>query len=155
VTSRILVSLKIKAAPAVVFEAFVNDIGLWWQPNPMFAFTPRAPGVLRFEPGPDGRLIETRAGGKQFEVGKIRLWSPPDRLIFSWKQATFQNGMDTQVEVTFESISAGTRVTVQHWAWDTVPLDHVARHGMPDAVFQRRHGEWWRQVLERLQGHIS
>jgi hypothetical protein len=31
--------------------------------------------------------------------------------------------------------SAETRVTVEHRGWDSVPQEHVARHGFPDAVF--------------------
>jgi len=42
VSSRVLVSLRVKASPERAFEAFVNEIGAWWQPNPLFTFTPRA-----------------------------------------------------------------------------------------------------------------
>ena len=42
----------------------------------MFRFTLRSPGVLSFEPpvdGQGGRLIETLANGKVFEVGDVRV----------------------------------------------------------------------------------
>ena len=56
------------AAPVqVVFDAFTDDIALWWKPNGLFAFTPRSPGVMAFE---EGRLVERLASGKVFEVGK-------------------------------------------------------------------------------------
>ena len=42
-SSRILVSLRIAAPPEVVFDAFVDDIALWWRPNTLFSFTPRSP----------------------------------------------------------------------------------------------------------------
>ena len=54
-SSKILVALRIAAPPEVVFDAFTDDIALWWRPNSLFAFTPRSPGVMAFE---DGRLVE-------------------------------------------------------------------------------------------------
>ncbi len=146
-SSRILVALRVPASPERAFEAFTAEIGQWWRPNGLFQFTPRSPGVLAFEPGPQGRLVETLANGKVFEVGRIRAWEPPSRLVFGWRQATFAEGQDTEVEVTFEAVGAETRVTVQHTGWDSVPQTHVAKHTFPDAIFLRRHAEWWQSLL--------
>ena len=103
--------------------------------------------MLTFEPGEGGRLIETRPGGKVFEIGKIRQWAPPAQLSFTWRQATFAADQETQVDVRFEPVGQETRVTVTHLGWDSVPAQHVARHGFPDAVFLQRHGQWWRNLL--------
>lgn len=146
-SSRILVALRVPASPERAFEAFTAEIGQWWRPNSLFQFTPREPGVLSFEPGPEGRLVETRANGKVFEIGKVRAWEPPRRLVFGWRQASFASEQDTEVEVTFEAMGEETRVTVQHLGWDRVPQTHVAKHGFPDAIFLRRHAEWWQVLL--------
>ena len=146
-TSRVIVALRVPASPEAAFRVFTQDIGLWWRPNGLFAFTPREPGVLSFEPGEGGRLIETRPGGKVFEIGKIRQWAPPTQLSFTWRQATFAADQETQVDVRFESVGQETRVTVTHLGWDSVPARHVARHGFPDAVFLQRHGQWWQTLL--------
>src|SRR5262249_1316271 len=45
-------------------EAFTEEIGEWWRPNPLFALTPRGDGHLRFEPGQGGRLVATLANGR-------------------------------------------------------------------------------------------
>ena len=145
--SRVLVALRVRASPERAFEAFTREIGAWWRPNALFAFTPRDPGVLAFEPGPGGRLIETLASGKVFEIGKVRAWEPPQRLVFGWRQATFTPEQDTEVEVRFEPLGEETRVTVEHTGWDSVPQAHVARHGFPNQVFLMRHGEWWQGLL--------
>lgn len=145
--SRVLVALRVKASPDRAFEAFTRDIGAWWKPNALFAFTPRDPGRLAFEPGADGRLIETLSNGKVFEIGKVRAWEPPSRLVFGWRQASFGVGQTTEVEVRFEPVGEETRVTVEHTGWDTVPATHVARHGFPNALFLTRHGEWWQALL--------
>jgi len=70
------------------------------------------------------------------------VWEPGERLVFGWRQATFRPGQET-------------RVTVVHRGWDSVPDQHVARHGFPDAIFLRRHGEWWQVLLARLSEHGS
>ncbi|MGI9170339.1 MAG: SRPBCC family protein [Caulobacteraceae bacterium] len=154
-TSRVVVALRVKATPARAFEAFTADIGVWWRASPLFAFTPRDAGVLSFEPGEGGRLIETRAGGKVFEIGRIRAWEPPRRLAFGWRQASFAADQTTQVEVRFEAAGEETRVTVEHTGWDSVPAAHVARHGFPDAVFLRRHAQWWQSLLASFKESLG
>jgi uncharacterized protein YndB with AHSA1/START domain len=155
VSSRVLVALRVRAEPDRAFEVFTRDIALWWRPNPIFAFTPRDPGVLSFEPGVGGRLTQTLASGKVFEIGKIRRWEPPHSLVFGWRQASFAPGQDTEVEVRFEPVGGETRVTVEHRGWDSVPAAHVARHGFPNAVFLQRHAEWWQALLEELNAYMS
>jgi uncharacterized protein YndB with AHSA1/START domain len=155
VSSRVLVALRVPATPERAFAAFTEEIGAWWKPNGMFNFTPRSPGVLSFETGPGGRLIETLPNGKVFEVGKVRAWEPPGRLVFGWRQAAFAPGQDTEVEVTFEAVGSETRVTVVHTGWDTVPQEHVARHRFPDAIFLTRHAEWWQTLLASLKTRIQ
>jgi uncharacterized protein YndB with AHSA1/START domain len=151
VSSRVLVALRVKASPARAFEVFTREIGLWWKPNGLFAFTPREPGALAFESGEGGRLIETLPDGKVFEIGRIRAWEPPSRLVFGWRQASFTPEQDTEVEVRFEPVGEETRVTVEHRGWDSVPQAHVARHSFPDVIFLRRHGEWWQTLLASMK----
>jgi len=153
--SRVLVALRVKATPERAWGAFVGDIGSWWRANPLFAFTPRDPGVLAFEPGEGGRLIETLASGKVFEIGRIRAWEPPRRLVFGWRQATFAPDQDTEVEVRFETVGEETRVTVEHTGWDSVPAAHVARHGFPNQLFLTRHAEWWQALLASYKHRIG
>lgn len=145
-TSRVFVALRVKAAPERAFAAFVEEIGAWWRPNALFQTTPRAPGRLAFEPGEGGRLTETLAGGKVFEIGRITVWEPPGRLVFSWRQATFPADLQTEVEVRFEAVGEETRVSVEHRGFDKVP-EGAARHGFPDEALLMRLAEWWRGLL--------
>jgi uncharacterized protein YndB with AHSA1/START domain len=153
--SKLMVALRVKASPERAFDAFVGEIGAWWRPNGLFAFTPREPGVLSFEPGEGGRLIETRAGGKVFEIGRIRAWEPPKRLVFGWRQAAFTPEMDTEVEVRFDQVGEETRVTVEHTGWDSVPAAHVARHGFSNQLFLTRHAEWWQALLASYRTKVG
>ena len=145
-TSKVYVALRVKATPERSFRAFVEEIGAWWRPSALFQTTPR-PGVLSFEPGEGGRLIETRAGGKVFEIGQVRVWDPPRRLVFSWRQANFPPDLHTEVEVGFEAVGDETRVSIEHRGFDRVPADSVARHGFPDPYLLRRLAEFWRAQI--------
>src|SRR5258706_9394459 len=145
-TSRVYVALRVKASPERAFAAFVEEIGQWWRPNTLFETTPR-PGVLSFEPGEGGRLIETRAGGKAFEIGRILVWEPSVRLVFSWRQANFPIDLHTEVEVGFQAIGDETRVSIEHRGFHRVPAESAARHRFPDEVLLMRLAEFWRSQI--------
>ena len=153
--SRILVAIRVATTPDDAFDLFTQEIGLWWQPNPLFAFTRGAPGSLSFEPGIGGRFIETASDGRVFEIGRIVEWVRGERLAFTWRQASFQANQETAVAVRFEAVGDETRVTVEHSGWDSVPQEHVARHTFPDAIFLKRHGEWWQTLLARFKRQVS
>lgn len=149
-TSKVYVALRVKATPARAFQAFVEEIGQWWTPNRLFQTTPRPPGLLAFEPGEGGRLTETLANGKVFEIGRITVWEPPSRLVFSWRQASFPVDLHTEVEVGFEAVGEETRVSVEHRGFDQVPAG-AARHGFPDQALLMRLAEWWQALLVSLK----
>jgi len=153
-TSKVYVALRVKATPERAFQAFVEEIGAWWRPNTLFQTTPR-PGVLSFEPGEGGRLIETREGGKVFEIGAIRVWEPPHRLVFSWRQANFPLDLHTEVEVGFEAVGAETRVSVEHRGFDQVPAESAARHRFPDQVLLMRLAEFWRAQVAAVGDTVA
>jgi uncharacterized protein YndB with AHSA1/START domain len=150
-TSRILVATRVEVPQDRAFAAFTSEIAAWWRPNRLFEFTSRRSGVLAFEPHEGGRVTETYTDGSVFEIGRIRVWEPPSRLVFSWRQASFTAGQETEVHVRFEPAGDETRVTVEHFGWETVPPEHVARHTFPDAIFMQRHAEWWQALLRSFK----
>jgi uncharacterized protein YndB with AHSA1/START domain len=151
VSSRVLVALRVAASPERAFDVFTENIDEWWLPNGLFQFTTRGPGRLAFEPGPGGRLVERLPDGEIFEIGRIRVWERPSRLVFGWRQASFELHQSTEVHVRFELVGDATRVTVEHFGWDTIPQEHAARHGFPLEATQQRLADWW-QALLRLYG---
>lgn len=150
--SAVIVSIRVNVSPAEAFAIFTEEIAAWWRPSALFELTPRGDGELRFEPGESGRLVTTLANGKEFEVGRVSVWRPGEHLSFTWLQATFTADQVTHVDVRFEAAGDQTRVTVEHRGWDTIPQDHVARHGFPLAATQMRLAEHWRAVLASMGG---
>lgn len=146
--SRVLVAVRVPCEPAEAFTRFTSEIGQWWRPNQLFPFSVGRSGTLTFETGEGGRLIETYDDGGTFVIGVISTWAPPRRLVLSWRYASFPPDLSTELHVTFEPTEPGqTRVTVEHYGWDSIPSDQVARHGFPLATFQLRFAEWWRSLL--------
>jgi uncharacterized protein YndB with AHSA1/START domain len=153
--SRVLVATRVNATPARAFAAFTEEIGQWWRPNGLFQFTRGRSGVLSFEPGANGRLIETYRDGTVFVVGEVRVWDPPRRLVVTWRHESFAPDQSTELHVRFEEVGDQTRVTVEHFGWDTIPQRHAARHGFPLATFQLRFAEWWQVLLHNQRDRVS
>ena len=126
--------------PETAFAIFTEEVDAWWKLGPRFR---GAGSTLSFEPGEGGRLIQTDPGGGEFEVGRISVWKPGDRLVMSWRNSNFEPGQITEVEVQFAAAGSGTRVTVLHRGWDALPADHPARHGLEGSAFSSLIGVWW------------
>jgi uncharacterized protein YndB with AHSA1/START domain len=154
-TSKVYIAVRVPADPMRAFEAFTQEISLWWQPSHLFQITRRGDGELAFEPGAGGRLVTRFADGQTFEVGRISVWEPGKRIVFGWRQASFTPDQATEVEVCFEPVGEETRVSIEHRAWDTIPQRHAARHGFPEHVTLARAADWWRASLGALQERLA
>lgn len=151
----IRVTTLVAVDPVTAFEIFTEDVDAWWGRGPRFRWAPGREGTLRFEPGVGGRLVEAydESGDDAFEVGRVRVWDPAARLVFEFRARNFEEGQVTEVEVLFEPEGAGTRVTVEHRGWDSLPPDHPARHGMDDESFGNMMRVWWADLLGAAQAH--
>ena len=99
------------------------------------------------------RLIEEYASGDRFVLGEITEWSPGARLAFTWRGTNYAPGEQTEVEVLFEAVRAGTRVTVTHRGWDGMPPAHPARHGLTGDAFLVMLGGNWLELAASLRRH--
>ena len=148
------ISVAVAVSPALAFDVFTNDIDRWWRRGPKFRHAGSSSGFIRIEPQLDGRLYESfdRGGAPQvFEVGRIRVWEPPHKLEFTWRNASFAEHEYTVVSVEFAATASGTLVTVLHRRLATLPPDHPARHGLQPSEFVRMMGMWWGDQLTALR----
>jgi uncharacterized protein YndB with AHSA1/START domain len=127
---------------------------LWWRPSSLFQVTMLGDGKLAFEPGVGGRLWTALDNGEEFEIGRIAIWEPGKRLVFTWRQASFAPEQSTEVEVRFEAVGDETRISIEHRAWETIPQRHVARHGFPEHVTLQHAADWWRASLAMLRDKL-
>jgi len=150
----VVVSTVVAVAPREAFEIFTRDVDAWWRRGPRF----RAPGddVMRFEPGPSGRLVAESKAGETREIGRVLEWAPEaGRLIFEFRAVNFGPGEATEVELRFEPTDAGTRVTLEHRGLDALRPDHPARHGLEGTALVALYGAWWADLLIEVRARVA
>ncbi len=152
--NQVTVSVTVNADAATAFRLFTEETDLWWRRGPRFRIAGRNPGVIQFEPRLGGALTEN-FDGQVFTTGDITAWDPPDRFQFEWRGVNFAPGESTTVEVTFDAVPSGTRVTVRHSGWAALRPDHPVRHGKPVPAFIHSLGLWWADLLTSLREHAG
>jgi uncharacterized protein YndB with AHSA1/START domain len=151
---RARVTVTVAVPPSDAFRIFTEDIQLWWRRGPRFRNAPGDAGLIALEPQVGGRVFESYSINTTehvIEIGRIRVWEPPRRLLFDWRAANFAPGERTEVEVLFEPAPSGTRVTVTHSGWAAIRADHPVRHGHIGPAFSREIGLWWGGLLSAWQ----
>jgi uncharacterized protein YndB with AHSA1/START domain len=151
---RARVSVAVSIAPARAFEMFTAEIDRWWRRGLKFRHSASPSSLLCIEPKVDGRVLESfGADGAVhvIEVGRVREWDPPQRLKFTWRNASFATHEQTEVEIEFAPTGSGTLVTVTHTGLSSLRPDHPARHGLPAAEFCRMIGLWWGDQMSSLR----
>ncbi len=68
--------------------------------------------------GPQGRVTQD-----DVEVGRVAAWEPGRRLQLDWRPADWLPETATQLELRFEPVPSGTRVTVEHRGWGGLLAD--------------------------------
>ncbi len=148
-------SVRVAVGPADAFAVFTEEIDRWWRRGPRYR---HGRGILALEGGVGGRVFESFERDGQTVVlplGRITVWEPPSRFVWLWRNATFREDQETEVEVTFVPSGDGTLVTVTHRGWDSIPDDHPARHGQQNQAFCRGLGLFWGELLTALREAIA
>jgi uncharacterized protein YndB with AHSA1/START domain len=97
--------------PQRAFELFTERAGQWWPADRRH--TNDAASSIFVEPG--GRFFERSRAGAEVELGVVRVFEPPRRLVLDWYPGTGPKA-PTRLEVRFEAEADGTRVTITHTA---------------------------------------
>lgn len=94
--------------PDRAFSLFTERIDEWWPKERRHIQHAESTILLApkrfFERGPDGTEVE---------LGRVRAWEPPVRVMFDWYPGTGPE-QPTEVEVRFVEVGASTRVEVRH-----------------------------------------
>ena len=92
---------------------FTEQVSEWWPPERRHTADPQSELFLLAS----GRFYERARDGREVELGRVRAWEPPSRLLLDFYPGTDAEH-PTEVEVCFtpELGSKSTRVTVSHRA---------------------------------------
>lgn len=153
------VSVLVRVPPEDAFAIFTTEIDQWWRRGPRFRASGRHRGILHLEPKVGGRLFESvdLPSGKTsvIETGRVKVWTPPRRLVFDWRAVNFAPHESTEVDVSFDPSPSGTLVTVVHRGWASIRGDHPVRHGEDVPAFIRTMGLFWGGLLASLRVHAE
>ena len=128
----VTVTTVVRATAAEAFRIFTGEIDSWWRRGPAYR---DQDGAMRFEAG---RLLE---GERQ--IARVVAWEPGIRLLLEWDTWSFRPGERTEVEVRFQPIGDGTRVTIEHRGWQP--------RGPGAGEFRAVAGLWWAALLPALR----
>lgn len=113
----IVKTVELRCDPARAFALFTERAGEWWPSERRH--TDDDASTIRIDR--DGPFYERAADGTEVQLGHVRRFEPPHRLALDWYPGTGPTH-STFVEIEFEPIAGGTRVTVTHGA-GVAPLE--------------------------------
>lgn len=113
-------TLTVPATPQQAFALFTGRMADWW-PGDRHSVSAMAEGArpekLVFEASPGGAVFEITPDGTRHDWGVIDLWEPPGRFAMTWHPGQPEADA-TRVEIGFEAVPEGCRVTLVHSGWD-------------------------------------
>ena len=117
-------SVEVSVDPETAFRIFTEEIDAWYERGRYSWNDPERAVAIRFE---DGRLLEVWDEGDGFEMGFVTAWEPGERLAFAYRSVHLPPEIHTEVEVRFDPVAAGTRVTLEHRGLEQLPEEEYTR----------------------------
>jgi uncharacterized protein YndB with AHSA1/START domain len=130
-------SVVLACDPARAFVLFTEHAGTWWPEDRRH--TDDAASTIRIESS--GRFFERASDGTEVDLGVVRQFEPARRLLLDWYPGTGSEH-PTQVEIRFDPVDGGTRVSVSHGPG--AATDEVFRRTAP--AYERS----WESVLSAV-----
>jgi uncharacterized protein YndB with AHSA1/START domain len=124
------------------FELFTEHASEWWPPERRHTRDPAS--EIRILAS--GRFWERDSQGREVELGRVRVWEPPTRIVLDWYPGTDADH-PTEVIVSFAAEGASTRITIEHR-----PLPE-SKDLWPDRL--SRYVASWDLVLEAFASHAT
>ncbi len=105
----------LRCSPAHAFDVYVNCIGEWWHPG--YTANPQSLEAVTIEPRVGGRVYATHRDDGEDTWGRVTVWEPPRRLVYT---STLAQGQDDPSEITvrFTPSGDGCKVRFEHGGWN-------------------------------------
>jgi uncharacterized protein YndB with AHSA1/START domain len=111
-------SVTVSCDVAEAFRIFTADMGSWW-PLATHSVGQADAEICTFETKKGGTIYELGRDGVVHVWGKVTVWDPPNRVVFSWHPGRDASSAQ-EVEIHFVDAEGGARVDLEHRGWETL-----------------------------------
>ena len=130
------ISLKflVSVTPESAFHMFTEDFARWYPSE--YSWSQEVLESIGIEPGEGGHCYETGPFGFRLDWGRVLVWDPPHRLVFTWqigadRQPVPDPAMAGEVDIRFlPEGQAQARVQFEHRGFDRYHGDSAIYQSM-------------------------
>lgn len=146
-------TIVLQTSQQAAFDRFANDFGGWWPAE--YTWARDVLEEIAIEPHLGGRCYERGPYGFALDWGRVLVWEPPRRLVFTWQISPQRVPVPdprqaSQVEVWFEPLEGErTRVTLVHGGFEN--------HGEGAAEYQEglASPQGWAYILQCFSRQVE
>jgi uncharacterized protein YndB with AHSA1/START domain len=138
-------SVRVQLPPHEAFRLFTDGINHWWPLQEGYSYGSDRAREIFLEPTQGGRFYERFVDGDELQVGTVRVCSPPDRILFTWRSPDWR--AETEVEVRFIGDDLGTSVHLEHRGFE--------RLGAEAQAIARRWAGGWPRVIQAFAARAA
>lgn len=132
-------TITVERSPEEAFKIWTEGIGGWWPAAGHSIGDERVANVV-FETKSGGRVYEVWDDGSEHHWANVTVFDPPHRFVLDWYPNP-NRPAPTEVEVRFVAEGSGTRLELEHRAWE--------RLGDQGPELRNSYDSGWPVILER------
>jgi len=123
-TEPVIKIVEVPCSQERAFEIFTKDFSVWWpkDKHSVSAMSGAVAQKVMMEPKKGGALTEVGHDGTEHNWGSVSAFEPHARLSLLWHIGKPVEEA-TRVDLSFEVISGGTKVTLKHHRWEALGED--------------------------------
>jgi uncharacterized protein YndB with AHSA1/START domain len=114
----VVVDVTVSVPPADAWATFTADLGSWW-PVAKHSIGEEKVAEVLMEGRAGGRVFERWDNGEEYIWAEIVEWDEPTKLVLAWHPNP-DRPQPTEIELRFEPVAGGTKVTLEHRGWETL-----------------------------------
>ena len=141
----IVLSVDLPASPAQAYAAFIVQFAEWW-PVATHSLSRQAATRCRFDAAVGGAVEEKAPDGRRHVWGTVETIETDRRVRFTWHPGREPESAQW-IDVVFEPIEAGSRVTLTHGGWEA--LGEIA------PILRREYFSGWQNVFGKVYADFA
>lgn len=146
-------SVQVPVSAAKAFDFFVDELATWWPAA--YTWSQEVLQDMVIEPQVNGRCYEKGPNNFICDWGRVLVWEPPHRLVFSWQISPRREPVPnpakaSEVEVRFTADGPQTTQVV-------LTQRHMDRHGEGSEMYQEMMAspQGWPYILAQFVTAVS